>query len=149
MLAVTGPSNVSVAWPSANRALFIPFVISRPWRATQAVVGCGTTAGGNFDVGIYDYAGNLLTSSGGIARAASSEVVAAFADVDLGEGLYYMAMAVSTTNTMMASAPAQAGLLKCCGVKEMASAYTLPSTATFATVSSAYLPHFTVWGTPT
>lgn len=150
LLPIAGVSaGVSTAWPAANRAIFIPFRISRMYTITQAVVGCGSVAGGNFDVGVYDTAGNKLTSSGATARTANVEVVANFTDVTLGPGVYYMAMAADGTNNYTALSPAQAGLVKAMGIKEAGTSYTLPSTVTYATVSSAFIPSFAIYSTAT
>lgn len=148
MRATVAGAPSSTAWPAANRALFIPFVLPQPIVVTQAVVGCGSTGSGNFDVGVYDAAGNLIVSSGATARSASSEVVAALTDTRLGEGLYYMALAADGTNNYIAGVPAQVGIVKAMGIKEAASSYTLPATVTYATASSAFIPYFVLWGAP-
>lgn len=150
LLALMGGTTVlpaAAAWPATNRALFVPFRLSKQFLVTQAVVGCGGTGGGNFDVGVYDQNGNRIVSSGATGRSASSEVVADLADTLIGPGTYYMGLAVDGTNNMIAWAPAAVGLCKALGMKEMASAYTLPDPVTFATVSSAYVPTFSLWGT--
>lgn len=137
----------STAWPLANRAIFVPFRLDRPYLITQAVVGCGATGGNNFDVGIYDFAGNKIVTSGATARAAAAEVVANLTDTMIGPGVYYMALASDSVSTFIAASPAQAGLVKACGIKQMAAAYVLPATVTFATAASAYVPVFGLWGT--
>lgn len=146
--AVIAGAAASTAWPAANRAIAIPFRLDRPFLVTQAVVGNGSTGGNNFDVGIYDAAGNKIVASGATARSASSEVVCNLTDTLLGAGLYYMALASDSTGTFIAFAPAAVGLVKMCGIKQMASAYVLPSTFTPATAASAFIPLFALWGTP-
>lgn len=130
----------SAAWPSANRALFVPFRLPRQMTVYQGVVGCGSGSTGNFDVGVYDSAGNKIVSSGATARAASTEVVANMTDTAIGPGLFYMAVAVDGTTNIVQQVPAAVGLTKMLGVLEMGSAYTLPATATYATVSAANIP---------
>lgn len=140
-ISTTPTSN---AWPSANLALFVPFVVSEPLIAYKIAVGCGTTASGNFDVGIYDRFGNRMVSSGATAKTASTEVVCNITDTQLGPGLYYAAMAADGANNYIMIAPSGASpvpLQKCKGMGclEMASAYTLPDPATFAAYSTGTL----------
>jgi hypothetical protein len=57
----------------------------------------GATASGNMDVGIYDYAGTRLVSSGSTAQSGTS----AFQDFDitdtlLGPGIFYLAPPTTT-----------------------------------------------------
>lgn len=145
---VIAGAAASTAWPAANRALFIPFRLPRPYLVTQAVVGCGSTGGNNFDVGVYDAFGNRLVSSGATARGTTAEVVANLTDTMLGPGNYYMGLASDSAGTFIALAPAQVGLVKMCGIKQMASAYVLPATATYATAASAFIPLLAIYGTP-
>lgn len=133
----------SGAWPSANRGIFIPFRVPRIVTCYQIVVGFGATAGGNFDVGIFDRSGNRLVRLGATARSNSTEVVCNITDTVLNPGaLYYMGMALDGTNNVIGYAPAQAGLTKALGIKEMASAYStgLVDPITYATPSSAFFP---------
>lgn len=129
----------STAWPSANRAILIPFRLPKPATVYKATVGCGATGGGNFDVGVYDEFGNRLVSSGSTARSATSEVNVDLTDTLLGQGVYYMALSADGTNTYVAQAP-NLNFLKACGVRQASTAFALPSTVTFQTVASAFIP---------
>lgn len=139
-----GSSPGSTAWPAANRAILIPFRIPRIVTAYQMIVACGATAGGNFDCGIYDMFGNLLVSGGTTARSPSSEVIVNITDTVLGPGRYYMALSADSTDTFIATAPAQAALVKAVGIRQASAAFVLPSTVTFETAASAYIPTFGV-----
>lgn len=144
--AVTGNSlNASTAWPAANRAIYIPFRIPCPMIAYQMVVGCGATASGNFDVGIYDYAGNRLVNSGAQSKVASAEVICNITDTPLGPGSYWMAMSVDSTAAIIAASTAGVSLSKFLGVMTQDTAYTLPATATFATANTVVIPAMSVW----
>lgn len=145
--AAIGSQPASTAWPSANRAIFVPFRIREPQLITQIVIGGGSSAGGNFDVGIYDIFGNLLVSSGSTAKQTSAESVADITDTLLGRGTYYMAMSADGTNNYIAVAPSTLALVKACGVKEMDTAFTLPSTATLATLSTSFVPSIALYRT--
>lgn len=135
-----------VTWPSANRALFFPYRLAVPFTVCKFVIGWGVSAGSNFDLGIYDQAGNLMVSTGGTAASGTSqEQVVDCTDTLLLPGLYYMAMARDaaasangwTQNTFHA---------QMAGIRQMASAYPLPSTATFASVSTATFALFQALG---
>ncbi len=132
----------STAWPSANRAILIPFRLPKQMTVYQAIVGCGATGGGNFDVGIYDLSGNRIVSGGTTARAASSEVIVNITDTPIGPGVYYMALSSDSTGTFIASSPAQAALVKAVGIRQASTAFVLPATVTFETAASAFIPVF-------
>jgi len=138
--AVINTGLSAVAWPLANRALFLPFRLPMPAMATRMCVGIGATTG-NFDVGIYDRFGNRLVSSGSQTKpTASAEQIVDITDTYLQAGLYFMALAANSADTFARAAPTNVGMCKLIGMREMASAFALPATATFATVSSAYVP---------
>jgi len=139
-LSVT--SSFSTAWPSANLAIFVPIRIPFPVVVYKLVIGAGATAAGNFDVGIYDASGNRLVSSGATAKGASTEQVLDIADTTIGPGLFYLAMSADGTNnyvmtTPSGSSPVPLQKVRLVGVVQMAAAYVLPATATFAAASTA------------
>jgi hypothetical protein len=142
--AIHLPNNTSpgsTAWPAANRVLAIPFRIPRTVTIYQIVVGCGATAGGNFDAGIYDWAGNRLVAAGSTGRSANVEVVCNITDTVLQHGRYYMCLQVDGTSNMMANTAAQAGLSKAVGLKQASpGSFPLPSTLTWETVASGFTP---------
>lgn len=141
-----GGINTSTAWPSANRAILIPFRLPRLMTAYQMSIGAGATATGNFDVGIYDAAGNRLVSSGSTAKGNSVEHILNITDTPLGPGLYYMALAANGTNNYICSTvSSNAALLKAVGVRQASSAFALPSTVTFETVASNVIPGIAVY----
>lgn len=141
-VAAAGFSSVaSAAYPTANKAIYVPFRLSAPIVAVKLFSHNGATVSGNIDVGIYDEQGTRLVSSGSIAQAGTS-VLQEFdiADTSLSPGLFYLAVALdNTTATLFRSTPS-AIFLRCNGVAEQTSAFALPATATFAAMSSAYLP---------
>lgn len=139
--AVIG-APTAVAYPSANKAFFIPFRVPKIVTAYQIVVGNGTTSGNNIDAGIYDEFGNRLVRAGSTARGAGSEQVLNIADTVLLPGMYYMAYAHNSTNNVVGFSSSQAGLIKALGVKEMASGFStgLVDPATYATPTHAWIP---------
>lgn len=135
-------ASASTAYPLANLALYIPFCISAPINIQSVTWGNGTVTGGNCDVGIYDESGTAIVRLGSTARGAASTLIltTTLTDTVLAPGRYYMAFAHDGTNNIFAWAPA-AGLCEAMGVLEQQTAFPLPSTATFAVTTRAYIPH--------
>ena len=145
LLGASRAQTASVAWPSANLAIFVPVLLGERCIAYKMVVGAGSTAAGNFDVGIYDSGGNRLVSSGATAKGASVEHVADITDTVLGPGLYYLAMAADGTNNYSmvnpsGTSPIPLQKARLYGTLEAASSYTLPSTATMVARTTAPVP---------
>lgn len=142
-MAFTTTVPSSNAWPAANVALFVPFSVVQPVTVLEGWAACGSTGGGNFDIGIYDTAGNRLTSSGATARTATTTVnTTGMTNLDLfPDTWYYMAMSADGTNNYIAGIIG-AGFYEAMGVCEATSAYTLPNPATLARTTRAYLPLF-------
>jgi hypothetical protein len=132
------------AWPSANRALYIPFQLHTTETIVKAFVGNGGTASGNFDVGIYNAVTNArLVSSGSTAMSGTTTLqIVDIADTTLTPGYYYMALAVDNTTaqfTRITPDPNYFGYLQ---LFQEASAFALPATATPAAAASAFIPFF-------
>jgi hypothetical protein len=134
----------SAAWSAANRALFVPFRVTEITTAYQMMFGCGTTGGGNVDVGIYDAAFNRLTRASA-ARSASNEIVVNIPDVTLLPGTYFMAMSVDGTTNIISYAGVNAQICHMIGVRMEESAYTLPDPATPVKTAATAVPYIGVW----
>lgn len=133
-------------WPAANLALYCPVVIEETCLIRKAWFIIGFVINGNLDLGLYSEEGTRLLSSGSTAMPAGSGVMKFFdvTDQTIPAGRYYMAMA-SDSNT------AQFGV---CGIANIpilgpmmgwareTSAFPLPATATFATMTDNYFPMF-------
>lgn len=133
-------TSTPVAWPVANRAIYVPFLVFQPLTAVKMFTGVGT-ASGNLDVGIYDSQQNRLVSSGSTAVVGTNAIqIVDIADTLLSPGLFYFALALdNTTATINATAPAVA-LASAMGVLSQSSAFALPATATFAAAQDAFVP---------
>lgn len=152
VLSTTGALNglnqsfvASTAWPSANLAIFVPIRVASPCTVYKLAIGAGTTAAGNFDVGLYDSAGNKLVSSGATAKGASVEHILDVTDTRIGPGLYYLAMSADGTNNYMGitptgSSPVPLQKARLYGTLEMATAYTLPTTAAMVARTVPFIP---------
>lgn len=135
-----GNTVASTAWPLANLALYVPLYINEPCTIYEVGIGTGATAGGNFDIGLYQMDGTKLQSTGTQARTASAWNAVNWTDLDVVAGWYYVAMSADGTNNYSGIAPA-AGLCEALGIVEQTSAFTLPSPATISTrTTRAFIP---------
>lgn len=132
------------AWPTANKAIYIPLALQQPTTVYQLGIVNGGTASGNFDVGILDAAGNKLVSSGSTAQSGTSASgimqLVNVTDTSLGRGLYYLALAFDNITATAHNWAPTALRASTWGIKEETTAFTLPATATFANITSAYIP---------
>lgn len=135
----SGTGAASLTWPLANLAIYVPLYINETLIVYEAGVGAGATAGGNYDIGIYDAAGTRLVSSGTTARTASAWNTAGLTDTTLTPGWYYVGMSADGTNNYSGNNPA-AGLCESVGICEQTTAFTLPATATLTRTTRAYVP---------
>lgn len=136
-----GATTASGTWPVANKAIFVPFEVFEPITIVKLFVENGTAVSGNIDVGIYDFKGTRLVSSGSTAQSGTSAIQEFdITDTLLLPGLYYLACVLdNTTGTLFRWSPSSS-LCKALGVCEQTSAFPLPSTATFAMPTSALVP---------
>jgi hypothetical protein len=143
---VSSVAMASAAWPSANLAIYVPVRVYRTCTVYKMATGCGATAGGNFDLGIFTWSGVKLVSTGSTARSASSEVIVDVTDTQLHPGRYWLGMSANgTDNYMTTGAALNAGFAKQAGMRQQATAFALPSTATFATVAQSLVPHIAAY----
>src|SRR5262245_48928726 len=132
----------SSAWPAASVAIYVPFYINETVTVYEAGVGAGATAGGNFEIGVYNEAGTKQVSSGSVARTLSVWNTAGLTDTDLVPGWYYMAMVADGTNNYGGTTSFAAGICEAIGICEQTSVTTgsMPSTATLSRTTRALVP---------
>ena len=142
--AATGSLAASsgAAYPTANKAIFIPFRLLKPTRITKLWVLNGAIVSGNLDLGIYTSDGTCIASAGSTAQAGASviQIITLGTAIRLPCGLFYMAIAVDNITATVFRTGVDAYLLKVLGMAQMASAFPLPVTVTFAAVASSYIP---------
>ncbi len=141
---MTGQAPGSAIWPVANRAYFFVFEVSSPIIVTQAWTYNGTVVSGNIDMGVYSLTGTLLVSSGTTVHAGLSVLQSVgLTDTALPPGLYWMALAVNNiTATFFRWSTAAIQWQIPVGVQQMATAFPLPATATFANPTTTFVPCF-------
>lgn len=134
----------SAVWPTSNLAVFFPFVVADSYVATTGVVYNGATASGNIDIGIYNSAGTRLASNGGTAQSGTStlQLLTFSASTTLAAGsLYFMGLVLDNTTGTVQRMNAFGNMdAQGIGIKNVAASYPLPSTVTYATVSSTIVP---------
>jgi hypothetical protein len=132
----------AAAWPTANRALYMPVMVERQITVVKMAIVVGAQAG-NVDVGIYDEIGNRLVSAGSTAVGAAGIQVFDTTDVTFGPGIFLLAMNVSTvtTATFLSGSPGSI-LGRTSGLRQQdVGAVALPTpTATFAAMGASYIP---------
>lgn len=140
-------SVLTTAWPTANLALYVPFVVHRPWTVLKMLIENGATVGGNVDVGVYDGQQNRILSSGSTAHAGASGVQTFdVTDTLLVPGAYFMAVTFDNNTSTIRGWATAVTLNSGCGVLQQASAFALPSPAVFAACASAFVPFVTLLG---
>lgn len=131
----------SVVWPSANRAFFLPFRLSRPFVATLLWWLNGATVSGNVDCGIYSADGRRIVSAGGVAQSG----VTAIQTVDITDqllvaGQYFLGLVLDNATGTIYRSTLSIPQGRAAGIFEQATAYPLPNPATFAASAWGYLP---------
>lgn len=140
-LQAMGFAGVVGTWPTANLAFYIPISVHSTLTVVKMFIENGGTASGNVDLGIYDAGGTRLVSTGSTAQSGTSAIQEFdITDTTLTPGLYYLAMAIDNTTATLQRWSVTTALAKAIGVCTQASAFALPSSATFATPSSGNLP---------
>lgn len=131
----------AATWPTANKAIYVPFSVYETLTIARFFWENGSPANNNVDVGIYDANGKRLVSSGSTAQSGASATQSVdTTDLIVSPGLYYIAMAMDGTSGQTQRWSPSASYTRTLGVAEQTSAFPLPSTATFAALSSNAIP---------
>lgn len=135
-------SAASGAWPSANRAVLVPFSVNTTITVKKLFLLMGTAVSGNVDVGIYDSTGRKIVSSGStVQTGANTQQEFDITDTVLPPGDYYLACVLdNTTGTTWRVAP-NTGQCRLAGVLNANTAFPLPDTVTFVQAASGYVPY--------
>ena len=138
---------VSAVYITANMAFYVPFILSESFPLKRMFVHNGATASGATDLGIFTNEGHRIvsaSSSGNVLTQAGVSVIQYYdlTDTTLTPGQYFMAISHSDiVGTVFRSAP-QVNVTRQYGVFQQATAHPLPVTATFAPMTSIYMPMF-------
>lgn len=130
-------------WPTANKAIFIPVYLSEAKTVDKIHLANGSVVSGNVDVGLYDASGTRLVNKGSTAQSGTNvEQVYDITNQALSaKTLYYVAIAMdNVTGRLYSINAAKHGLYDAGGLFEQATAFALPSPATFAAITVDYVP---------
>lgn len=141
-MPIIGGGVSSNTWPTANKAIYVPFRLSAPFTFNSISTPLGTSSG-NLDLGVYAADGTRITSKGSTAAVANVNTLSV-SSTTIGPGLFYLAMAADNTTLAVygykLTATAATGLIRAVGVCEQTTAFALPSTATFAAFTGTLIP---------
>lgn len=134
-------SFVSTAWPTANKAIYVPFILHRPNTLYKVGWWNGAAAqAGTREVGLYKPDGTKIISGSATAATINIAQMVDVTDTVVEAGLYFLGMSDSGTATLFAIAPT-APLCAGLGVLSQVTASPLPATATMAVDQAlAYIP---------
>ncbi len=137
-------AGLATAWPTANLAIFVPFVLYEASTLLRLFWLNGTAVSGNVDMAVYDDTLARKISAGSTAQATTSVLqFVNVADTALAAGRYYMALALDNTTGRigrLVSGLMTAETLRAVGQFQQASAFVLPATATAATNAQTFMP---------
>lgn len=142
-----GTSNVgaSVAYPAANLAIFVPFVLEHPATAFETWVETGAVTTSNVtEIGVYTTAFvRLFTTATTVATASDTVNSVGMTDYVLDRGSYYLAFGCDGTRNYAASALAP-GIYQSAGLMEQTglTGAALPATATPVAYTRTFLHLF-------
>ncbi len=133
--------SATVAWPTANLAIYIPFFLERSRTVYQVGWVNGATPTGTREVGIYSASGTKIISGAAVASGASLSQLVNVTDTILEAGVYWLAATNTDLTAWFAWAPPapQAASL---GILTQVTANPLPATATMALNQTlAFIPN--------
>lgn len=135
-------AGADVVWAVADRALYIPFTLSRSMTMASMFVFNGTVVNGNFDMGIYDEWGARLASLGSTVQAGINTYQNEALVATFGPGIFYMALVFDGVVARTYSSGMTAINMIILGCAIEANAFPLPAVATFATNLEVNIPWF-------
>lgn len=144
--ATTMVSNTIGAfnWPAANQAIFVPFGLPHPYVCRRFLWANGSTIGSNMDAGLYALDGRKIISTGSVAQVGTSAMQTAApiqGDTLISPGLYFLALACDGTTLRgwgLSTITTNEGRIV--NMRQQATAFALPATATFAQWASTGYP---------
>lgn len=141
-----GPTFLAFNWGTANLARYRPLTLPQRFTVARFMTPNGN-ATGNVDMGLYDFAGNRLISTGSTARVGTNAMqYINVTNQSFPPGLYYLAMVCSsTTSQVMRTGMDETPHMQMSGaLQEALGSTVLPATMTPAGPTPATdLP---VWG---
>lgn len=141
-----GQALVSITWPSANLAKYVPVAIPWPYLVKRVFwINGSSVTSTNMDFGIYTAEGTKIYSTGSTAASGTSatQYVTPATDILLTPGRYYFALASSSGSANrggQGSTSTNVIAEQLGGMLQEASALPLPATMTPVTVANSAFP---------
>jgi hypothetical protein len=149
LAAVASAAPSSGTGTVADMVIYVPFEIAVPFVAKEVGwVNGSVTANGNAQVGTYREDGTQVVECTATATSGTSaRQTVDITDTTHQPGRYYMAFrASSASDRFSRTTSVVGGLLEAVGLMQQASQTDLPATATFAVITTAFIPLFYVAG---
>lgn len=143
LAASSTAAPTSATWPAANRALFIPLLITKGITVVKLWVLNGPTVSGNIDMAIYNSTYVRQVSIGATAQAGVNQIQEFdIADTALSAGIYYIGIALNNTTgaTYRYTSAGVTGAIQTWGMAEQAAAFALPNPMVPADITDFYIP---------
>ncbi len=133
----------TAAWPLTDKIIYSPIRVYEDFTVLRVCWQNGGTVNGNANLGLYDSTGAKLWETGSTGQSgANGPQFVNITDQPHSAGVYYIAMQHSNTtgtygriNIATNYFTGQNGILM-----ENAGSFALPSTATWTTMTTAYIP---------
>jgi hypothetical protein len=141
-IKVGGDGILSRTWV-ANLAIYTPFWLPWPYPVKRIWWSNGAAAGNHADVGIYTWEGARIFSTGPTAMVGNTVPQYVSCDFLLSPGWYYHAFMhnSSTANRCFGGGGHTTLVLRTVGVRQQATAGSLPAQATFAPYAQTITQH--------
>ena len=134
----------SIVWTTANKAIYIPLRLSKPYPVRLLWWANGATISGNVDLGVFaSDASTKILSTGAVAQAGASVVQSVVPSPNpfwLPPGQYYLGLSSSSATATFQIATTTLAQQIQFGMAEQLTAHPLPATATFVRPTSQKLP---------
>lgn len=141
-----GRSMASAVWPTANLAIAVPAELHVGQTINQLMISNGAAVSGNVDAGLYLPDGTRIVSKGSTAQAGTSVIQALdVTDTYVAPGLIYMVQAMDNTTGTFQRPATPAVTAGAMGVLQMATAFPLPATMTFAAMAQVGVPNISAF----
>ena len=132
LLPYYGGGGTTKSSSTANRCVYIPFLVPFPVTVVDARIVVGTQ-NGNMSIAIYNYAlDTRIVTTGSIAVPASGRQVVSLTDTPLDPGRYYVGFSVSSGTATFSTATAASTETQAATVKYQESAHPAPTSPSIA-----------------
>lgn len=146
MNCTTFANTASSVWLAADRAIFMPLSLDSRITVVKFWVFNGAVVAGNLDIGLYDVASNLISSTGSTAQAGTTVIQ----DIDVtdfavGPGTFYLALVLHDAATAcVRRGVGTDGIYgpRVLGMAQQDDVLPLPAAATMVALATNYIPLF-------